>query len=82
VVNYAAQKSSEHTSRECHEAAETEQISDKAGRKGNSHAVKRSEQNCTDNIDHMLYRGAFAAEYREREKASNDSHGAKQTCKR
>ena len=62
VEDEAAEQRTEHTARESHQAAQTQQVAQQGGHEGYAHAIVRPQQDGTEDVDHVLDGGAFAAE--------------------
>ena len=78
----AAEQRAEHTARESHQAAQTQQVAQQGGHEGYAHAIVRPQQDGTEDVDHVLDGGAFAAENGEGEDAAHDGEGAEHTGQR
>ena len=79
VEDDAAEQCAEHAARESHQTAQTQQVAQQGGDESHAHAVVRPQQDSAEDVDHVLHRGAFAAEDREGEDAAHDSDSAEHT---
>ena len=79
MVCKAAQQRTEHTAGEGHQTAQTQQVAQQGSHKGYAHAPPGPQQNGAQHVDHMLHRGALAAEHGEAEHAAHHAQGTEHT---
>ena len=56
------------------DAAGAQQVAQQAGAEGHPHAVPGAQEHGAEDVDHVLHRGAFAAEDGEGEDAAHHGH--------
>ena len=78
VVDQTAQQGPQHAAREGHQGAQGQQIAQQGGGEGHPDAVSRPQQDGAQDVDHVLDRGALAAQHHEGKRAAHHGHGAQQ----
>ena len=76
----AAQQCAEHTAGKCHQAAQTQQVAQQAGAKGDPDPIPGTQQHRAQDVDHVLHRRTFAGKDREGEEAADYGNCAEDAC--
>ena len=78
-IYQSAHQRAEHTAGKGQQTAQAQQIADQRRGKRRSQSIAGAQQHATQNIDHVLNRGTFAAENRKGKQASHHCDRTKHT---